>query len=99
MLAGWAYLDHAARGLAAETNAVGNADAVVGVAGEVNAGQHADALLDALHALLVADRVLRHGAAPAVDLCELRLDVGADDARAEDFAEFAENGCDEHVVG
>ena len=91
--------EHAHGCLAAQADAVGNADAVVGVARKCQSRQRGHVLVDALHAILVADGVLRHGAAPAVYLHVLRFDVRADDARAENLAQLAANRGDEDVVG
>lgn len=60
----------AAGGGAAGADAVGDADAFVGVAGEVEAGEGGEVGLDFCEAGGVADRVLSHGAAPAVDAGE-----------------------------
>ena len=58
-------LDEVGGGFPAKTDAIGNADAVVGVSDETQAGQGRQAFVDPLDPLLVADRILRHGPTPA----------------------------------
>ena len=87
------------RGLATKADAVGDADAVVGIADEAQAGKNGNARGDARDALLVADGVLRHGAAPARDLRVFGLDLDADGFVAEDFAQFAAHDGDESFIG
>ena len=85
-------------GFAAEADAVGNADAVVGVAGEAQAGQRGKSRIDAGHAVFVADGILRHGATPARNLHVFGLGGGADDFGAEDLGHLAAYSGDESFV-
>jgi hypothetical protein len=60
-------------GFAAEADAIGNANAVVGVSGKPQAWEVRNARGDAGGSFLVADRVLSHGTAPSRDLCMFRF--------------------------
>ena len=57
----------------AAVDAVGNADAVIGVAGQLQIGQRRHAGLDPRDQLLVADVILRHRAGPMGDVAVARL--------------------------
>ena len=84
--------------IAAEANAVGDSDAVVGVADEAQAGKSGYAGGDAAYALPVADGILCHGAAPARDLRVFRFNVDANRFPAQNFAHFAADDGDEYFV-
>ena len=60
-------------GFGAGADAVGNADAVVGVAGESEVGQFAGGLLDRVDSFDVAYVVLRHGVIPSINAGEERV--------------------------
>ena len=81
-------------GVAAGTNAVGNADAAVSVAGESEAGQLLAQAFDAVEAIEMSDAVLRHGGLPFVDAGEERLGT-----QAEDLLQFVAHDADDVIVG
>ena len=86
------------RRLAAHADAIGNADAVVGIAGKTQAWQSRHALVNLLDALLVPDRVLGHGPAPARYLGVLRIEADSYHALAQDVDEFVAHDGDQGVV-
>src|ERR1019366_641236 len=79
------------RRLPSQPDAIGNADAVVGVAGQLQSGQPGHALRDALLPLLVANRVLGHGPPPARNLRVLWFGILGKDLFAEYICELTAN--------
>src|SRR5262249_46611777 len=77
------------RGLA-HADAVGDADALVGVAGEVQAGNRGRTRFDLPDPVEMADGVLGHGARPAEDAREARVrsDSGDLTELARDLADY-----------
>src|ERR1700687_5956078 len=65
----YSFTDHLRRQLAA-VNAIGNADAAVGVTGKRQAGMTSDQGVDARHAFDMTDAILRHRLRMAMDARE-----------------------------
>ena len=81
-------------GVATRADAVGDADAAVGVAGESESGQLLAQAFHAIEALEMSDAVLRHGRLPFVDASEERFG-----AQAQDLLQFVAHDPDDLVVG
>ncbi len=82
------------RSVLAGADAIGNADAAIGVAGERQAGELLAEALDTVEAVEMADAILRHGGLPFVDTCKKRRG-----AEAEDLLQFGANDGGDSVVG
>ena len=80
-------------GGAARTDAVGDADAAVGITGKHEAGQLLAQAFDAVEAIEMSDSILGHGGFPFVDAGEEWLG-----AQAKDLLEFVANDSDDLVV-
>src|ERR1039458_8009116 len=72
----------------AGANAVGDADAAIAVACERQTGKFLAKCFDALQALEVADRILRHGGLPFVDARKQRFGI---EGSSNDLPQFAAN--------
>src|ERR1700686_3847547 len=81
-------------GVAAGSDAGGDADTSVGVAGKSEAGQLVAQTLNAVEAVEMPDAVLRHGRLPFVDAGEERLRT-----QAEDLLQFVAYDSDDLLVG
>jgi hypothetical protein len=81
-------------GVAAGADAVGDADAAVGVSGECEARQLLAQALDAVEAIEMSDAVLSHGGLPSVD-----ADKDGRCAEAEDLLQFVPHDFNNLIVG
>ena len=85
--------------VAAAADAVGDADATVGVAGEREAGESLAETFDAVEAVEVSNGVLGHGGLPSVDAGEKGLGAQPSNLWSEDLLQFFANDSYDLIVG
>ena len=82
---GGSFLTHA--------NAIGNADAVIGIASQIQTRDRTRQFFDARDALFMTDRILRHRMRPAGDVVKHRLGLETHDA-----VQFSARGVHQGIV-